>query len=470
LRLDLSLRWRIAGLFGGGAMLLAALLTGLGITTMAQAQFAAARVSALESVVGASQTLSAAFAQRGMVLSQVVRSAARAAAGDVYWLSGRAVLAASAPGGPPAAVAALPAPAFPEVTFTVVRGTWLVVAVAPVAAPAAAPGRQGEVVLVRRLSALKDELTAVQRRLWTVGAAAALAFALLGFWIAHSIAAPLERLTRAARRMSAGDLGQRVALDGVGEVATLSRTFNAMAERVATLDAARRQFVADAAHELRTPVAGMQALAEALAGDGGATLPADVRAALTGIRRESGRLTRLIEQLLALSRLENRATPLDRRTLRAGDVVQEAVWILEPVAQPRGVALRLTAEPEAWVEADPDWLHRAVLNVLDNAVRHSPDGEVVDVSVGRAGGGDRVEIVVADRGPGVPPEEIERLGERFARLSRGRERASGGAGLGLAIVRDVLARHGGSVAFEPRLGGGLVVRLRLPAARGGDAA
>ena len=467
-RLDVGLRWRISGLVGGVVLLLTALLTGLGIRAMAQTQFQSARASALESVAGASQAVSTAMAAHSADLRAAVRDAARAAAGDVYWLAGGRLRAQSASGSPPAVVFSLPPPAYPEVTFAVVGGTWLLVAAAPVAvvgARAGAPATAGEVVLTRRLSGLEAELTTVQRQLWAVGAAAALLFAALGFLLASSIAAPVERLTRAARRMSAGDLGQRVSEQGAGEVAALSRTFNEMAARVAALDALRRRFVADAAHELRTPVAGMQALAESLAsGTEAAGLPEDVRAGLLGIRRESERLSRLIQQLLALARLENPGMLLSLQRLKPGDTLGEALWLIRPLLAERGVEVRLAVDDRAWVDADPDWLHRAVLNVLENAARYAPPGQPLDVAVRRAGG--RVEIEVADRGPGVPEAELPRLGERFARLSSARERGTGGAGLGLAIVHDVIARHGGRVRFANRPGGGLVVCIELPAAAG----
>jgi signal transduction histidine kinase len=461
LAINLSLRWRISGMFGGGAMLLTALLTGLGVTAMAQTQFSSTRTSALESAQGAAQTLAAAVAVHSANLAQVVRSAARAAGGDIYVLEAGRVLGSSGAARPPRVVFSLPTPAYPEVTFDVVRGVWLVVAVAPVEHPSLTAPGPGEVVLVRRLSPLQAELTAIQRSLWLAGAAAALGFAVLGFLFAHSIAAPLERLTRAARRMSAGDLEQRVALEGAGEAATLSRTFNEMAERVATLDRLRRQFVADAAHELRTPVAGMRALAESFTSDEQARLDPEMREGLMGIRRESERLARLIDQLLALARLENPGMTLHRETLRAELAVQEALWSLRAPMERRAVSVRLLAEGEAWISGDPDWIHRAVLNVLDNAVRHAPDGSEVEVTVRRAE--DAVEISVADRGSGVPEEELSRLGGRFVRLAGGRARGSG-AGLGLALVRDVMARHEGQVAFANRPGGGLVVTLRLPAA------
>lgn len=467
-RLDVGLRWRISGLVGGVVLLLTALLTGLGVRAMAQTQFASARQSALESVASASQTLSTALAAHASNLGPVVASAAGAAAGDVYWLSAGRLLATSA-GRPPALVRQLPMPAYPEVLFTVRAGTWLVVAVAPVAAVGAAPAgggaAEGEVVLTRQLAALQTELTSIQRRLWAFGAMAALFFGAVGFLLASSVAAPLERLTRAARRMSAGDLEQRVLEQGSGEVMTLSRTFNEMAARVASVDAVRRRFVADAAHELRTPVAGMQALAESLAaGSAAEALPEDVRAGLAGIRRESERLSRLIQQLLALARLESPGLPVHRRALRVADSVHDALWLLRPLIAERSLAVRVEADPEAWVRADPDALHRAILNVLDNAVRHSPPGAPLEVHVDRAG--ERVRIEVADRGPGVPEAELGRLGERFLRLSGARERGSGGAGLGLAIVRDVMERHGGSVLFTNRPDGGLSVVLELTAAAG----
>ncbi len=450
-----SLRWRISALFGLGALLLTGLLTGLSVQAISQAEFSRTQASALTAVQGVSEAFAAAIGRHAKAFGPVARSAAQAAGGAVYWLQGGRVLAASVGGPGPAIPSSLSGPAYPEATFLTPHGTWTVIAAAPLGAGLSA---RGEVILVRRLAAVQRELTALQRRLWAVGLLAALLFALLGFLLARSIAGPLERLTLAARRMSEGHLGQRVPPQGQGEVAVLSRVFNDMAARLAALDALRRGFVADAAHELRTPVAGIEALAESLLQtDRG--LPGDVRDTLQGIAGESERLGRLVTQLLELAKLDNPDLSLDLHPLRLGDCLREALWVLGPAIAERHLDLRVETG-EVWVLADPDWLLRAVLNVLQNAVRHSSDGEPLDVSI--RGDGHRAEIVIADRGPGVPAEDLGRLGERFGRLSPSRERATGGAGLGLAIARDVLRRHQGDIAFRLREGGGLEVSLVLP--------
>ncbi len=332
---------------------------------------------------------------------------------------------------------------------------WVAYAIAPLEVDAQP---DGAILLVRDLTPLQREVTAIQARLWLLDSLLGAVGVVGGAGLAGSLARPLEGLQAAIRRMGAGELRQAVVPAGSAETAALAAAFNDMAARVAALDEQRRAFVADAAHELRTPLAGLQALAEA--GRDGAAPPREV---MGGVVRQSARLGRLVDDLLALARLDDPEIRLQAVALRTTDLLDEALWVVSPLADERGVGwARLEASAVAWVRGDPDWLHRALVNVLDNAVRHSPPGTTVHVAIQRVGG--RVHVLVRDEGPGVAPEVLLRLGRRFYRPDAARDRAHGGAGLGLAIASDVLRRHGGRLTFASPPGEGLRVTMDLPAA------
>ncbi|MEK6227835.1 MAG: HAMP domain-containing sensor histidine kinase [Actinomycetota bacterium] len=294
---------------------------------------------------------------------------------------------------------------------------------------------------------------------------------LAGFAVARRAMRPIAGLTRAAREVArtrdpALTLPHPAAND---EVAELAETLEDMLRQ---LDAARsetehalqrqREFVADASHELRTPLtsilANLELLEDELTRDGG---PRDRVAAgeIAGSAlRSSRRMRRLVGDLLLLARADaGRQAP--RRPVDLTAVTREAAGEAAPLASGQQVQLDLPAEGVT-VEGSPDDLHRLVLNLIENALIHTPSGTPVIASVRRSG--DEVELQVADRGPGVPAELRDRIFDRFAHGTPGSV-SSGGSGLGLAIVRAVSQAHGGTVRAGDAEGGGAVFTVRLPA-------
>ncbi|WP_030526780.1 DUF4153 domain-containing protein [Phycicoccus jejuensis] len=275
-------------------------------------------------------------------------------------------------------------------------------------------------------------------------------------WLARGMTSPLREMTGAARRMAAGDYGQRVATSSSDEVGELARAFNAMAADLAGADLERRRLVATVSHELRTPLTAQRALLENLV-DGVSTPD---RATLESALAQAERLSALVEDLLDLSRVDAGVAPLALAPVPVESLLTRAVDEARVAARPVRVRHRVSP-PDLTVTGDAARLAQLVANLVDNAVRHSPaHGDVrLDARAGEAG---RWVLEVRDDGPGIPAADAERVFERFGTGAD----AAGGTGLGLAIVRWVCELHGGRVEVVPTPAGatGATLRVTLPTA------
>ena len=252
----------------------------------------------------------------------------------------------------------------------------------------------------------------------------------------------------------------RLAPVGDGSVAVLLEDVT----EASRLEDVRRDFVANVSHELKTPVGAISLLSEAL--EDAADDPIAVRRFASRTRREVHRLGALVQDLVALSRLEG-AEPLpEPERVRLDRVVAEAVDRVRTTAQSRGISLVRSGERGLQVDGVEAQLSTAVGNLLENAVNYSPDGArvVVGARIVQESGGATIEVSVTDDGIGIAPRDVERVFERFYRADPARSRATGGTGLGLAIVKHVAANHGGTVAVRSTEGFGSTFTLRLPAA------
>jgi signal transduction histidine kinase len=231
-----------------------------------------------------------------------------------------------------------------------------------------------------------------------------------------------------------------------------------MAAELAEVDRVRRDLVANASHELRTPLGALRAVVENLADGVERPAPETFDAML----RQLDRLGALVEQLLDLSRLESGATPLERAPVRIDALVEQVLTEWRAKAQTRDVTLSADVEPSPLaLTADAARLHQVLANLVANAVRHAPRGGRVVVAA--TGAGDRVRLEVVDDGPGIEPDELPRVFDRFYRSDRGRATAGGGAGLGLAIARWIVEQHGGSIHAENVQPRGCRMVVNLPA-------
>ncbi len=298
-----------------------------------------------------------------------------------------------------------------------------------------------------------------------VAVVAAAIASLIGIVIAWWIARPLVRLEHAAASVAAGDLATRSGIaDRSDELGSLGRSFDAMAADLERSEASRRRFFADAAHEMKTPLAVIEATVAAVL-DG--VYPHDDRHLAT-VRDQARLLGRVVDDLLTVSLAEAGALPLSLAEAEAADLVGPAVRTFGVRAQALGVALAAEVQSGARVCADRDRIAQALGGLLDNALRFAPGGSRITVRAERSEtGGGWIRFSVLDEGPGIPADDLPHLFDRFYQADPSRDRATGTSGLGLAIVKAIVEAHGGRVGAENRGGGGAAFWLELPAVDGG---
>jgi signal transduction histidine kinase len=292
--------------------------------------------------------------------------------------------------------------------------------------------------------------------------AATLLFTLvITLWLAGQMTRPLAELRGVAEQMAEGRMDARVEIDdSVSELASLGAMFNHMAGRVEAMIQEQRDFVANASHELRAPLAAMKLRAEILAAQ--KVSGEQAREYAVEIDEEVSQLAGLVSDLLQLSRAESGVFTPPERPLHVADELAACVRSARPRAEARGqqIALELAeAIPDAYIA--PSDLAIMVGNLLDNAIKYSPEGGAI--RLGAAWGDGQLEIVVSDNGPGIPAEDIPRVNERFFRGDRAHTRSVPGSGLGLALVTAVARQYGGELQIRSSgvFGEGTQARLRL---------
>jgi signal transduction histidine kinase len=271
---------------------------------------------------------------------------------------------------------------------------------------------------------------------------AGLASVVLAMALGRMLARPLDEIGGAARRVAAGEYGARVPREGPEELVSLADSFNQMAASLERQEQMRRDFIANAAHELRTPLTNLQGYLEALR-DG--VIPAD-RAAYESLLDEADRLVRLSRSLDALAEGDASAAPPEVVELDLAMAVRTAVELAQPTIDRAGLSL-VTELPDALrARANPDHLAQVLANLLSNAARYTPRGGTVTIRAERRPSD--LLVSVANTGDGIPPADLERVFERFYRVEKSRDRARGGAGIGLAIVKQLVEAGGGRVGAE----------------------
>ncbi|HEX5249957.1 MAG TPA: HAMP domain-containing sensor histidine kinase [Gaiellales bacterium] len=327
------------------------------------------------------------------------------------------------------------------------------------------PLRPGRILFVAAsLNGVNDTLHRLMLVELLVSGAVLIAIAALGLWVVRLGLRPLREIEATAATIASGDLSRRVErAEPRTEVGRLGLSLNAMLAQIESAFKAReesegrlRRFIADASHELRTPLAAIRAYAE-LFGRGAAERPDDLERSMSGISRESERMSVLVDDLLLLARLDE-GRPLERAPVDLAEIAGEAVDAARVVDRDRPIEASL--EP-AVVLGDRDRLRQVVDNLLANVRSHTPPGTEVEVGVHSIDG--KAVLRVSDAGPGFTEEEATQVFQRFYRVDSSRARASGGVGLGLSIVAAVAQAHGGDATARPALGGGATFVVTIPA-------
>jgi signal transduction histidine kinase len=301
------------------------------------------------------------------------------------------------------------------------------------------------------------------------GAVALLVSLFLGILIARSIALPLQRIARAAGAVAAGDYTHRLQASGPPEVKRVAASFNVMIGQVESSQRAIRDFVSNVSHELKTPLTSIQGFSQAIM-EGATQDEAAQRRAASIIHQEASRMARLVEDLLDLARIDSGQVVMDKIPLDLTQILLSTVERLLPQAAQKQVELVKKWDKLPPVVGDGDRLAQVFTNLLDNALHHTPQGGRVtitsklarglprprrvrpgsvrtDVSTAPSARGDFVEISIADTGPGIPPDDLSRVFERFYQVDKSRQHGRG-TGLGLAIAKEIIEAHGGYIRAQ----------------------
>ncbi len=299
---------------------------------------------------------------------------------------------------------------------------------------------------------------------WLLIAPVVLLLGALGsFWLARRAFIPVSRLTRIARQVEAGDLRQRVPVPRPqDEVRELALTLNDMISRLESAFSRQRRFVADASHELRTPVSAIRSMTDvALLNE---KSPAQYIGVLWGINAEAERLGRLIGDLLVLARADEEHIPLERAPLRLDQVAQDVASVSSVLADERGIELRVETAGSVVVLADADRILQAMLNLVHNALMYTPPARGGIVTLRVWSEAENAVLSVSDTGIGIEAKHLPHIFERFYRAAPEHVHSAGGSGLGLAIVDWVVRAHNGQVSVDSRVGVGSTFTVRLPLA------
>lgn len=321
------------------------------------------------------------------------------------------------------------------------------------------PGPHGSVVMVGR--ALRREMDELSRWRWLLCGAGggALVFGVVGgAWLMRRALQPLAQISATAAAISADNLSARIDTQSIDiELARLAQTLNDAFGRLESDFHKQARFAADASHELRTPLTIILGQIEHALTQGEADTT--TREALLACQRAARRMKSLIEQLLLLARADAGKLTPDRAPFDLGDIVEECVELLRPLAQEKQIDLIVAAKPVE-ISGDPNLLAQVAINLITNAIVHNHPGGNVRVTVTHDAR--QVQLSVSDSGPGIPASALPQLFQRFYRADEARSRATGGAGLGLAISQSIVRAHGGEITCQSQLGAGSEFVVRLP--------
>lgn len=288
-----------------------------------------------------------------------------------------------------------------------------------------------------------------------------------GYRLAGQALRPIDKMTRTAVRITANRLSERIPVENPhDELGQMARVLNGLLERLEGSFEKLKRFTSDVSHELRTPLASLRSVGEV--GLQRQQDPGGYEEIIGSMLEEVAKLSSMIDTLLTMAHAESGEISLDRSEFPVGELVRESVGMVAVLAEEKGQSIEIEGNEETLVLADRGFLRMVLINLLDNAVKYSPVGSTIQVKwtcdSRTAGEPHMIELAVEDEGPGVPESAREKVFDRFYRVDEARDRASGGAGLGLAIAKWAVEAHGGTITLRAGRKGGALFNVRLPAA------
>ncbi|MBO2516010.1 MAG: hypothetical protein CW338_01865 [Clostridiales bacterium] len=321
----------------------------------------------------------------------------------------------------------------------------------------------GILLLTTDVSVMMRDLYKLQKQLLIIYAVICFVVLVVSLFFAHIITKPIRKLTGTIQNMEKGDFSVRVPVTGSGEMKQLALAFNSMSEKIESLDNSRNQFVSNASHELKTPLATMKILIENLIYEPEMEKKLRIEF-LTDIDREIDRLSAIVSDLLTLVSMDSHSIRLNRESLSLAAIVKETEHRLQPIVEKRKQTMQLSLSDSCDMYADKSKLTQVVYNIMENAVKYTQEGGTVKVTLQRSGRD--AKLVVSDNGPGIPKENLPYIFDRFYRVDKARSRESGGTGLGLSIVHQLVILHSGTIRVESEPGTGTSFIVELPLHQG----
>lgn len=300
-------------------------------------------------------------------------------------------------------------------------------------------------------------IDAVQTNVLRISIALEVVVIAISLLFSSAFSRKLRRILHSVRMMREGDYSHKIRLSGYDELDQLGQEFNDLAERLSDSEQRRRQFVSDASHELKTPLASIKLLSDSILQN--EMDVATQREFIGDIGREADRLGRLSQKLLMLTKLDS-AVADEREIIEATEIVRKVLRMLRPLAALREIRIEADLAPRCPIMTVEDDLYQIVFNLIENAIKYNREKGWVGVTLRREE--ENIVLTVADNGVGIPPESIEHIFERFYRVDKARSRAAGGAGLGLSIVHDMVERNYGTISVSPRTEGGTEFVVAFP--------
>jgi two-component system OmpR family sensor kinase len=322
----------------------------------------------------------------------------------------------------------------------------------------ASGGLFGAVLFSTSIQDLKDSVASIRAQTLIVLVAVGVAIMFAASFLANSVTRPITDLTKIIRRMGRGEFNLRVKVSGKSEVDELGRTFNDMSERLENIEHFRSEFISNASHEIKTPLATMKILIESLLYQD--KLNEDVtRDFLGDVNKEIDRLNLVISDLLRMVQYDQTEESLKPEDVSVDELCREAARRLSPIALQKGITIETKLEPvNAW--ADPVKLEQVLFNIIDNAIKYTDGDGAVNVSLTKENG--NAKISISDQGIGIPEKDLPHIFDRFYRVDKARSRATGGTGLGLSIVEKIVNMHGGKVRVNSVEGKGTTFVVLIP--------
>ena len=317
----------------------------------------------------------------------------------------------------------------------------------------------GAVLFSQSVQDVVSNVNAIKQSYTIIYFISVLAVAIISYFLTSHISRPLEQLREGAMAITVGDFRRRVQIEGKDEVAELGKAFNTMTARLEDIDRQRSEFVSNASHELKTPLASMKILTESILYQDG--LPEEIyKDFLTDINGQIDRMTELINDLLLMTKIQSGDNGAKMEQIELSQMIQGIIDTLLPIAEQKDIVLSYVHKAQVFAMCFPSRLSQAVRNLVENAIKYTGPGGAVQVSLEKDA--HYAYIAVSDTGEGIAEEDLDRIFERFYRVDKARARETGGSGLGLYLVRSIAVMHKGRVEVESKKGEGSTFTFIFP--------